>query len=105
MIRVKGIGKKAEGLLKRNGIKTVANLRALTKETRPEGLTAKALKQYLPIVKMLYPKMHHRSHTTQKPIIHLLQDTGRRKMIGVSQSGFQRSRAQQCLSIKSVLQI
>ena len=47
VIQVKGIGKKAEGLLKRNGIKTVANLRALTKETRPEGLTAKALKQYL----------------------------------------------------------
>ena len=46
VIRVKGIGKKAEGLLKRNGIKTVANLRALTKETRPEGLTAKALKQF-----------------------------------------------------------
>jgi hypothetical protein len=47
VIRVKGIDKKAEGLLKRNGIKTVANLRALTKKTRPEGLTAKALKQYL----------------------------------------------------------
>ncbi len=47
VIRVKGIGKKAEGLLKRNGIKTVANLRALTKEIRPEGLTTKALKQYL----------------------------------------------------------
>ncbi len=41
VIRVKGIGKKAEGMLKRNGIKTVANLHALTKETRPEGLTAK----------------------------------------------------------------
>ena len=105
VIRVKGIGKKAEGLLKRNGIKTVANLRALTKKTRPEGLTAKALKQYLTNCKDALSEMHHRSHTTQKPIIHSLQDTGRRKMIGVSQSGFQRSRAQQCLSIKSVLQI
>jgi hypothetical protein len=47
VIQVKGVGKKAEGLLQRNDINTVANLRALTKETRPEGLTAKALKRYL----------------------------------------------------------
>ncbi len=47
VIRVKGVGKKAEGLLSRNGINTVANLRALTKEMRPKGLTVKALKGYL----------------------------------------------------------
>jgi hypothetical protein len=46
VIRVKGVGKKAEGLLQRNGINTVANLRVLTKETRSEGLTVKALRQY-----------------------------------------------------------
>jgi hypothetical protein len=43
VIRFKGVGKKAEGLLRRNGINTVANLHALTKETRPKGLTVKAL--------------------------------------------------------------
>jgi hypothetical protein len=47
VIQVKGVGKKAEGLLRRKGINTVANLRALTKEMRLEGLTTKALKQYL----------------------------------------------------------
>jgi hypothetical protein len=47
VIRVKGVGKKAEGLLRRNGINMVSNLRALTKETRPKGLTVKALMQYL----------------------------------------------------------
>ncbi len=47
VIRVKGVGKKAEGLLRRNGINTVANLHALAKETRPKGLTVEALKQYL----------------------------------------------------------
>ncbi len=47
VIQVKGVGKKAEGLLRRNGVNTVANLRALTEETRSEGLTAKALKRYL----------------------------------------------------------
>jgi hypothetical protein len=47
VIRVKGVGKKDEGLLQRNGINTVANLRALIKETRPDGLTVKAIKQYL----------------------------------------------------------
>jgi hypothetical protein len=46
VIRVKGVGKKAERLLQRNGINTVANLCALTKEMRPVGLTVKALKQY-----------------------------------------------------------
>jgi hypothetical protein len=47
VIRVKGVDKKAEGLLQRNGINTVANLRALTKETRPNGLIVKASKQCL----------------------------------------------------------
>jgi hypothetical protein len=47
VIQVKGVGKKAEGLQRRNGINTVANLRALTKEKRPKGLTAKSLKRYL----------------------------------------------------------
>jgi hypothetical protein len=46
VIRVKSVGKKAEGWLRRNGINTVAILHALTKETRPKGLTVKALKQY-----------------------------------------------------------
>ncbi len=47
VIRVKGVCKKAEGLLRRNGIKMVANLHALTEETKPDGLTVKILKQYL----------------------------------------------------------
>jgi hypothetical protein len=44
--RVKGIGKKVEELLRGNGIKTIANLLALTEETRSDGLTAKALERY-----------------------------------------------------------
>jgi hypothetical protein len=51
VIRVKGVGKKAEKLLRRNGIKTVAILRTFTVKTlndiaqRPDnGLTVKALK-------------------------------------------------------------
>ncbi len=56
VIRVKGVGKKAEEFLQRNSIKTVANLRAALTEERMKdiaqspnsGLTVKALKRYLP---------------------------------------------------------
>jgi hypothetical protein len=105
VIRVKGIGKKAEGLLKRNGIKTVANLCALTKVTRPEGLTAKALTQYLTncedALSENAPSITYYTEANN-PFAARYEE---KEDDWVSQSGFQRSRAHQCLSIKSVLQI
>ena len=46
VIRVNGISKRVEELLQRNGIQTVENLCAITEETRPDGLSAKALERF-----------------------------------------------------------